>query len=269
MTDVAWRQAIIQVLRNAGTAMHYTDIAEEIVSQGLRQRVGATPAATVNGTISVSLTDEATDSPFVRVGRGEYMLRELARRDGEAQPQPGEHPSPPIDDVSDAESSSGIIRAFAMYWQRNLIGWNSNPALLGRQQLGADAVDFSGQKGVYLLHDARQVVYVGRAIDRPLGRRFYEHTQDRLRGRWDRFSWFGLLKVTDSGQLLEPSFAADMGVWIATMEALLIEGLEPPQNRKRGDDFSAIEYLQVEDPEIERQAMLRLLGDMQDRIMGR
>ena len=40
---------------------------------------------------------------------------------------------------------------------------------------------------------------------------------------------------------------------IATMEAVLIEGLEPRQNRKRGDDFQAAEFSQVEDPEIERQ----------------
>jgi hypothetical protein len=34
------------------------------------------------------------------------------------------------------------------------------------------------------------------------------------------------------------------------MEALLIEGLEPPQNRRRGDDFRAVEYLQAEDREL-------------------
>ena len=50
------------------------------------------------------------------------------------------------------------------------------------------------------------------------------------------------------------------------MEALLIEGLEPPQNRKRGDDFSAIEYLQAEDPAVERQQMMELLAEMQRRI---
>ena len=33
---------------------------------------------------------------------------------------------------------------------------------------------------------------------------------------------------------------------VGTMEALLIEGLEPRQNRKREDGFNAIEYIQVE-----------------------
>ena len=35
------------------------------------------------------------------------------------------------------------------------------------------------------------------------------------------------------------------------MEALLIESLEPPLNRRRGDNFSGAEYLQATDPQIE------------------
>ena len=38
---------------------------------------------------------------------------------------------------------------------------------------------------------------------------------------------------------------------ITTMEALLIEGLEPRQNRRRGDDLQAVEFLQFEDPQLE------------------
>jgi len=37
---------------------------------------------------------------------------------------------------------------------------------------------------------------------------------------------------------------------VGTLEALLIEALEPPQNRKRGDGLSAIEYVQHRDPEL-------------------
>ena len=37
------------------------------------------------------------------------------------------------------------------------------------------------------------------------------------------------------------------------LEAIMIEALEPRQNRKRGDDLSAVEYLQKADPEIERK----------------
>ena len=168
---------------------------------------------------------------------------------------------------TEPETVGGIIQAFGMFWERNSVLWTTpNPAILGRQQLGADAVNFSGQKGIYLLYDGRDVVYVGRSVERPLGRRLYEHTQDRLRGRWNRFSWFGLLQVTESGELTEMERSADLGTWVSTMEALLIEGLEPPQNRKRGDDFSAIEYLQAEDPAIERREKMELLAEMQKRF---
>ena len=51
-------------------------------------------------------------------------------------------------------------------------------------------------------------------------------------------------------------------VVIATMEAVLIEGLEPRQNRKRGDDFQAIEFNQVEDPEVKNQRRQQLLQEL-------
>ena len=40
---------------------------------------------------------------------------------------------------------------------------------------------------------------------------------------------------------------------IPALEAILIEALEPRQNRKRGDDLSAVEYIQKEDPEIQKK----------------
>ncbi|MGA8613831.1 MAG: hypothetical protein WB760_19585 [Xanthobacteraceae bacterium] len=39
---------------------------------------------------------------------------------------------------------------------------------------------------------------------------------------------------------------------IETMEAVLIESLEPPLNRRRGDNFSGAEYIQAPDPQIEK-----------------
>jgi hypothetical protein len=46
------------------------------------------------------------------------------------------------------------------------------------------------------------------------------------------------------------------------MEAVLIEGLEPRQNRKRGDDFQAVEFLQVEDPAVQQQMKLAVAKQM-------
>ena len=166
------------------------------------------------------------------------------------------------------DESTGIIQAFGMYWARNLIVWSGSPRLLGQQQTGAKPVDFANQRGVYLLYDDRDVIYVGRATDQGFGRRLFQHTVDRLASRWNRFSWFGLWRVTQKGDLEEMSPRALPADIIVTtiMEALLIEGLEPPQNRRRGDDFRAVEYVQAEDPELEKRRMMALLSEMSDKL---
>lgn len=140
-----------------------------------------------------------------------------------------------------------------MYWDREKVLWE-RPKLLGCQQIGSTQVDFASQFGVYMLHDRREVLYVGRTTDQSFGTRIKEHTINRLNGRWDRFSWFGVYPVREDGSLdtsAQPNYS--LTNLITTMEALLIEGLEPRQNRKRGDGFQAIEYLQVEDPEIRKR----------------
>lgn len=260
MPDLGWREAIVQVLQDAGEPMHYTDIAEAIADQELRSDFGATPAASVNATISMSLQNDRDGSPFVRVARGQYYLRNAPER----LATPG---AAPEDEGVSTTEETGLINAFGMYWARDKVLWKTTPQILGQQQPGSTPVDFSGQKGVYLLHDARDVVYVGRTTDQPLGVRLKQHTTDRLNGRWDRFSWFGVYGVTEEGALARNhSESFSLENLIVTMEALLIEGLEPPQNRKRGDDFRAVEFLQVEDPELEKSHILKLMDELKKKL---
>ncbi len=240
--ELSWEDAISLVIRESGSAMRYTAIAEQI--SNLRLKSVANPAASVATTFSRSLVDPEA-SPFVRIGQGEYTLKELLNQ-----------PATPIPESPEevAESETGALRAFGMFWQREQVIWTGRPRLLGRQSEGASDVDFAEQVGVYLLHDRDRVIYVGRAAD-TLAARLKAHTTDRLGGRWDRFSWFGLRAVAEDGSLADPSVAWSHTVVIETLEALLIESLEPPLNRKRGDNFSSAEYLQVADPEIESRRM--------------
>ena len=120
-------------------------------------------------------------------------------------------------------------------------------------KIGAVPVDFCKQPGIYLLYDGREVIYAGRTTDRPLGKRLYEHTIDRMSTRWDRFSWFGFLPVSDNGSLGDLPTTYDAGKLIPALESILIEALEPRQNRKRGDDLSGVEYLQKINPKIEKK----------------
>lgn len=102
--------------------------------------------------------------------------------------------------------------------------------------------------------------------DQALGVRLRQHTVDRLNGRWDRFSWFGVFAPSESGALSPATERFDLEMLIVTMEALLIEGLEPRQNRKRGDDFRAVEFLQVEDPEIQKRRMVQMMDSLKAKL---
>lgn len=249
MPKFSWPDAITKVLRDAREPLHYQEITSRILSSGLKTTDGATPYATVNAQIASSIKHDGATSPYIRVSKGIFTLRQA-----------------PASQQAEDDQSDDVVHAFGMYWQRDLVVWRRQPALFGRQQAGAKAVDFAEQRGIYILYDHHTVAYVGRSVERPLGQRLFEHTLDRLSGRWNRFSWFGLYEVTDAGKLkatdCRPSFAG----LTATLEALLIETLEPPQNRKRGDDFSAVEYIQDIDPELRERQIQHTLRTLEQKL---
>lgn len=212
--------------------MRCADIAEQVAVQGIKRRIGPNPAGSIGAILAASLQEE--DTPFQRVGPGLYTLRSQLLDASAA-----DRLAPDADaDVA----QSGALRAFGMYWRREHVVWRTKPKLFGRQGAAATKVNFADQVGVYLLHDRDRVIYVGRATD-TLGARLQAHTIDRLGGRWDRFSWFGLRAVGPNGELIDRTVPWDERVVIETLEALLIESLEPPLNRRRGDNFAGIEYL--------------------------
>ena len=256
--DLSWEEAIRRVLEETDGALRCVDIAEQVAAKRLKKSIGANPAASVAAILSKSLSED--DSPFLRVGRGEYTLRADA-----CVTAPISAPSPT---AREETSETGALRAFGMFWKRDAVVWRGRPKLLGRQGIAATKVNFANQIGVYLLHDRERVVYVGRATDTLVSRLLF-HTTDRLGGRWDRFSWFGLRNVGGDGELVDSTVPWDWTVVIETLEALLIESLEPPLNRRRGDNFSGVEYLQVVDPEIERSQRRQVIDLLSRSIDGR
>lgn len=247
-SDMTWRKAIDKVLGSSATALHYNEITERIISEGYRKSLGATPAATVNAQISSSIKRDGVSSPYIRVAKGTFALR-----NGPVVPPSPPRLTPEVEESEDSEEQYEIVTSFGMFWRKDAVEWVATPKLLGMQQIAATPVDFFRQLGIYLLYDGREVIYVGRTTDRPLGRRLYEHTLDRMSARWDRFSWFGLLPVSESGQLEDLPMTYAAAKLIPALEAILIEALEPRQNRKRGDDLAAVEYIQKSDPEIEKK----------------
>lgn len=266
--EKSWKEAIKKVLAESVTPMHYAEISEKILSRGYYETDGATPAATVNAQLASSIKHDGEKSPFMRVGKGIFALKNSPA----AAIIPASTPISKQKKLetlaeSDVESSESIIHSFGMYWQRDLVVWRNDPKMYGKQQALSKPVDFGKQKGIYILYDHHTVVYIGRTIDRPLGKRLFEHTVDRLGSRWNRFSWFGLLDVTQEGNLRETVLNTSLASLVATLEALLIEALEPPQNRKRGDDF-AIEYIQDIDPELKEKEIQNTLRAIEQKMRG-
>lgn len=252
--EPTWEDAVQTVLRSTSESLHYAEIADRVVNEKIKKIIGATPPATVAATLARIVRDPSRG--IRRLGGGYYAC-EL----------PG-YSQTNLDAISEINTEvieAGALSAFGMFWRRDLVILDSKPKLLGRQSSAKVLVNFSGQVGVYLLHDRDRVIYVGRASE-SLASRLKAHTTDRLSGRWDRFSWFGLKRVNEAGELSEviPHWSVD--VVIDTMEALLIESLEPPLNRRRGDNLASIEYIQETDPEIVKQERKRLLSEMANKI---
>ena len=259
--EKSWKDAIKKVLSESDGPLKATEISELILSRGYYETDGATPAATVAAQIYMSIKNDGEKSPFAKVGKGMFALKDSTPTSKEKS-EPKSKPA-----VTQDESQDSIIQSFGMYWQREMVVWKNEPKLFGKQQAMAKAVDFGKQKGIYILYDHHTVVYVGRSVDRPLGKRLYEHTVDRLGSRWNRFSWFGLLGVTQEGNLRESPLNSSLAVLVNTLEALLIEALEPPQNRKRGDDL-AVEYIQDIDPELKEKEIQNTLRSIESKLRG-
>lgn len=246
--QLTWGDAIQQVLNEAGCPLHYSDITQRIIDGNLRSDLGATPAATVASMLSSSIKNDGLSSPYSRISRGTYGLASAGSTVLPGIVEEEDHIAPP--GPGDTEPQYAVVTSFGMFWRRELVEWTKNAKILGFQPSGKE-VDFCHQRGIYLLYDGREVIYVGRTTERALGLRLYEHTNDRLAVRWDRFSWFGLRPVKSDGSLDEQPSKYEGASIIPALEAILVEAVEPRQNRKRGDDLGSVEFLQKEDPEIQ------------------
>lgn len=262
---MSWIDAIKRVLSESGEPMRASEIAQTIVDKKYRGKVGATPNTTVGSVLSQPpLRDEVE-----KIERGIYRYPPVGASQGDAETTPagtepnGSELTAPLA-ANLTEDEPGLLNAFGLFWRRLEVDWlPSQPKLLGVQLAGSSAVDFGEQVGLYVLYDGSRLVYVGRVNEPRLAKRLREHTRDRLSGRWDRFSWFGVRAVTDEGLAsFSSSATVSMDTLIKTLEALLIEALEPPQNRRQGDGFAELEFIQVLDPSIEKKRKKQLLNEL-------
>ena len=266
MADLKWKEAIEKVLNEEKRQLHYTVIAELIAERGYRKSLGATPQDTVSANLTTDINTNKEKSIFAKVDKGYYILRKFLNEISNVQSDESEPQI--INDKIVTKDNHKIINAFGIYWNRNFVHWKTTPDLLGIQQIGATEVNFKDQIGIYLLHDSRETIYIGQAIEQPLGKRLKDHTTDRLAGRWDRFSWFGFYPVKEDAKLnLDAKFKEftiqNLG---DILEAILIESIEPRQNRRQGNSFTGLEYLQKESPEIKKKQQEQWLKELSEKL---
>jgi HB1/ASXL restriction endonuclease-like protein with HTH domain len=266
MSELKWKEAIIKVLKEEKKALHYTEIAEMIAEKGYRTSLGATPQDTVSANLTTDINKNKEKSIFARVDRGFYILRKFLDESSNLIAE--EFQDSKAKKRKDSSDKLKVINSFGIYWNRDFVHWKSTPDLLGIQQVGATNVNFRNQIGIYLLHDSRETIYVGQAIEQPLGQRLKNHTTDRLGGRWDRFSWFGFYPITENGELDENLDLSNMSIkdFGDILEAILIESIEPRQNRKQGNQFSGIEFLQKEAPEIKKRMKEQIIRELTEKL---
>lgn len=257
---MTWKEAIKKVLEenkigDSYLPMHYRDITNKIIDENLVDSYGKTPARTVSTTLTTS------KGLFTRVDEGTYILSAPAKnavKNRNTNKVKEKRVSTQDNVTMPSPNHEKLVPSYGMYWMRDAINWESNPKLLGVESTGASPIDLSEMRGIYMLYDGREVIYVGQAVDRPIIKRLLEHTKNRLATRWDRFSWFGLDSIhPNSGKIIKQSesFTSDLHSLANVLEGILIEGLEPRQNRKQGDNFG-FEFYQEIDKEVLKDKLL-------------
>lgn len=226
--SLTWEQAALSVLRDAGEQLHYTEISDRIMQQSLTRTAGATPTTQAN----VALQSLVRDHRMNRVSPGVYALPEIAEKtEREAEAEAEAVASPLHDRLA--------VEAYGLHWHRDDVNWNmQEPRLWGDS--GGSPIDFADQDAIYLLHFGNEIAYVGQTKSRSGNAGLYNrlkshHTERRKTVRWDTFSWFGFRPVRDNGQLGSSPAKAEITEVIDVIEAILIEGVMPRLNMRRGE----------------------------------
>lgn len=262
-SEIGYREAILIVLQDADGPLKYDTITQIIGERGIRTLTGATPAITVNAYLSNMTNPDHQwyDERISRLGRGWF---EFIRDDAVSAVEADHDDLDDQDADEEAENPNKIVRvsAFGLYWEKGQVSWRSRE-ILGRQPGATLSVNFADQKGVYILHNDRSIVYVGRTTDSLYARlRYHNRDTDRKSVRWNKFSWFGFRDVNpDTGELMPLPGEIDPFHLITILEAVLIEALEPPVNGRRGD-YIGTPYQQVIDPKVAQSQARSLLQNL-------
>ena len=236
-SEMIWNEAIYTVLKeHVGEEMSLADISIAIMDAGYRTSLGKTP----QNTVAAQLIKVRRDHGVVRTRRGHYML-----------PLPDDAVDKDMDDEPDQVTTPATVQieAYGIHWERSRVNWTAR-RILGYDTDPLEAIDFSSQQGVYILYDWNSVVYVGQTsrTEGGLFERLHHHNrkQDWEAG-WERFSWFGMRRVNEDGEIMDGPESAPKSIISELLEAVLIETLRPAFNKQYGRHMGTL-YRQAIDP---------------------
>jgi hypothetical protein len=146
-----------------------------------------------------------------------------------------------------------MIKSYGLHWHGDKIIWgkpNVTGSLLGAasRTKSAKPVDFRLQRGIYALYADYELVYIGQtgSGDDRLFKRLKMHRKDHLSERWNRFSWFGIQSVNQTGELRVDSNGvhSDVSQVLNILEAIATAIAEPRLNLQRGRWSATKQYYQ-------------------------
>jgi hypothetical protein len=169
-------------------------------------------------------------------------------------------------------AKTGLIAAYGEWWDPHEVAWGQRGRGRGGTLLGTVArksvsIDVWDQRGIYVLFQDWQVVYVGKTGRQALGKRLRDHLADDIAGRWDRFSWYGVRRINLSGTLgaeEAPQRQLHGNEVISALEALLIRVTVPTLSRRREELKGA--DLVIQETLTARRSTRGYLVDIEQRL---
>jgi hypothetical protein len=149
--------------------------------------------------------------------------------------------------VSGIDVKQMLIYNVGLFWNAEKVNWGRRGkdndgqlrGILARKKT-SQPVEFREQIGIYVLYSNFKIIYVGQTggagSNQKLFARLKQHRHDHTTERWDRFSWFGIRPVNQSGHLrAEKKFShPTIETILNHIEGILIYSSEPPLNRQAG-----------------------------------
>jgi hypothetical protein len=168
-----------------------------------------------------------------------------------------------------------MIQSIGQLWSADDVFWGRGSQagrLLGVPSRAKKhtPIDFRAQVGIYVLYADFNLVYVGQTgvgESQRLLHRLKQHRDGYMKGRWNRFSWFGVLWVKGNLELSAgtKTFHPPLAQVLNHLEAILIDTAEPALNSQGGRFGNSVQwYRQVRDERL-GPSLAKMVSDLWHR----